>query len=61
MAHKKSWPEVSLSSGQHYTNTSVVIIGAGIGGICVAIDLIKRNNCRDFVILEQSAGIGGTW
>lgn len=61
MAFEKSWPEFSLSSGQQFTNTSVVIVGAGIGGMCVAIDLIKRNNCRDFVILEQSAGIGGTW
>lgn len=61
MAYEKSWPEASLSSRQDYTNTSVVIIGAGIGGMCIAIDLMKRNNCQDFVILEQSAGIGGTW
>ncbi|EAW20389.1 flavin-containing monooxygenase [Aspergillus fischeri NRRL 181] len=61
MAFEKSWPEFSLSSGQQFTNTSVVIVGAGIGGMCVAIDLIRRNHCRDFVILEQSAGIGGTW
>ncbi|KAH8889975.1 cyclohexanone monooxygenase [Thozetella sp. PMI_491] len=39
----------------------VVIIGAGISGICAAIDLIKRNNCRNFVILEKSSGVGGTW
>ncbi|TVY56174.1 FAD-binding monooxygenase ktnD [Lachnellula cervina] len=61
MTYEKSWPEASLSSRQDYTNTSVVIIGAGIGGMCIAIDLMKRNNCQDFVILEQSAGIGGTW
>lgn len=30
-------------------------------GMCAAIDLIKRNNCRDFIILEKSGGIGGTW
>ena len=29
--------------------------------MCVAIDLIRRNNCRNFVILEKSSGIGGTW
>lgn len=61
MAFEKPWPEFSLSSGQQFTNTSVVIVGAGIGGICVPIDLIKRNKCRDFVLLEQSAGVGGTW
>lgn len=29
--------------------------------MCMAIDLIKRNNCRNFIILEKSSGIGGTW
>ncbi|KAI1463054.1 monooxygenase [Daldinia caldariorum] len=61
MAFEKVRSESLLSSGQQLTNTSVVIVGAGIGGMCVAIDLIKRNNCRDFVILEQSSGVGGTW
>jgi cation diffusion facilitator CzcD-associated flavoprotein CzcO len=51
----------STSSRRDYTDTAVVIVGGGIGGMCVAIDLIKRNNCRDFVILEKSAGVGGVW
>lgn len=29
--------------------------------MCTAIDLIRKNNCRNFVILERSSGIGGTW
>lgn len=37
-----------------------VIIGAGIGGLGAAIGL-KRAGLTDFVILERSAGIGGTW
>ncbi|PQE04429.1 flavin-binding monooxygenase protein [Rutstroemia sp. NJR-2017a BVV2] len=61
MTFEKSWPELSMSSEQPFTNTSVVIVGAGIGGMCAAIDMIKRNNSRDFVILEQSSGVGGTW
>ena len=61
MEFEKTWPECSLSSGKQLTNTSVVIVGGGIGGMCVAIDLIKRNNCRDFVILERASGVGGTW
>ncbi|KAF2443240.1 monooxygenase [Karstenula rhodostoma CBS 690.94] len=61
MEHDKIWTKEAMDSGQGYTDTSVVIVGAGIGGICVAIDLITRNHCRDFVILEQSSGIGGTW
>ncbi|KAL2870445.1 flavin-containing monooxygenase [Aspergillus lucknowensis] len=44
-----------------YTNAAVVIIGAGISGMCMAIDLIKRNNCYNFVIVEKSSGVGGTW
>lgn len=27
----------------------------------MAIDLIKRNNCHNFIILEKSSGVGGTW
>ncbi|EUA67328.1 pyridine nucleotide-disulfide oxidoreductase family protein [Mycobacteroides abscessus subsp. bolletii 1513] len=37
-----------------------VIIGAGIGGLGAAIGL-KRAGLTDFIILERSAGIGGTW
>ncbi|KAL5050542.1 hypothetical protein BDW71DRAFT_215841 [Aspergillus fruticulosus] len=44
-----------------FTNTAVVIVGAGISGMCMAIDLIKRNKCHNFVILEKSSGVGGTW
>ncbi|CAI7664045.1 unnamed protein product [Penicillium discolor] len=44
-----------------FTNATVVIIGAGISGMCMAIDLIKRNQTRNFVILERSSSVGGTW
>jgi cation diffusion facilitator CzcD-associated flavoprotein CzcO len=27
----------------------------------MAIDLIKRNQCHNFIIVEKSSGIGGTW
>jgi cation diffusion facilitator CzcD-associated flavoprotein CzcO len=29
--------------------------------MCTAIDLIRRNHTRDFVILEKGSHIGGTW
>ncbi|KAG8624723.1 hypothetical protein KVT40_007790 [Elsinoe batatas] len=29
--------------------------------MCTAIDLIRRNNCRNFIIVEKSSGVGGTW
>lgn len=60
MAGDKPWPEVPVGNANH-ANTAVLIIGAGISGMCTAIDLVKRNNCRNFVIVEKSGGIGGTW
>ncbi|KAH9827077.1 Pyridine nucleotide-disulfide oxidoreductase [Teratosphaeria destructans] len=60
MAGDKPWPQVPVGNKDH-ANAAVVIIGAGISGLCLAIDLIKRNNIHNFVILEKSAGIGGTW
>jgi cation diffusion facilitator CzcD-associated flavoprotein CzcO len=38
----------------------IVVVGAGLGGIGTGIEL-KRNGFDDFVILEQSGGLGGTW
>ncbi len=37
-----------------------VILGAGMSGLCTAIAL-KRAGRHDFVMLEKSAGLGGTW
>jgi heterodisulfide reductase subunit A-like polyferredoxin len=54
------WPQLPVGNKDH-TEATVVIIGAGISGMCTAIDLIKRNNCRNFIILEKSGGVGGTW
>lgn len=41
-------------------NFEVAILGAGMSGLCMAIQL-QRAGIQDFVILEKSAGIGGTW
>lgn len=48
-------------SNKSYGEASLVIIGSGISGICLAIDLIRHHGYRNFVILEKSTGIGGTW
>jgi cation diffusion facilitator CzcD-associated flavoprotein CzcO len=37
-----------------------VIIGSGLSGLLAAIRLQKRR-CNDFVLLERSAELGGTW
>jgi cation diffusion facilitator CzcD-associated flavoprotein CzcO len=39
---------------------SIVIIGAGLGGIGTAIEL-RRHGFDDVIILEKAPGIGGTW
>jgi cation diffusion facilitator CzcD-associated flavoprotein CzcO len=39
---------------------SAVVIGAGLGGLCVGAHL-KKANLQDFVILEKAAKVGGTW
>jgi cation diffusion facilitator CzcD-associated flavoprotein CzcO len=39
---------------------SVVIVGAGFGGIAAAIEL-KRHGITDVRILEKAAELGGTW
>ncbi|MAR89618.1 MAG: NAD(P)/FAD-dependent oxidoreductase [Pseudomonadota bacterium] len=38
----------------------VVIIGAGFGGLCMAIKLLEAGN-DNFVILEKGDEVGGTW
>lgn len=37
-----------------------VILGAGMSGLCMGIQL-KQAGRHDFVMLEKSAGLGGTW
>jgi cation diffusion facilitator CzcD-associated flavoprotein CzcO len=39
---------------------SVVIVGAGFGGIAAAIEL-RRHGIRDVTILERAPDLGGTW
>src|SRR5262252_2136532 len=41
-------------------NQSVVIVGAGAGGLCMGMQLARAGH-RDFTIVERSDGIAGTW
>ncbi|KAF2735958.1 flavin-binding monooxygenase-like protein [Polyplosphaeria fusca] len=60
MGGSQPWPQVPVGNKDH-TSAAVVIVGAGISGMCMAIDLIKRNECHNFIIVEKSSGVGGTW
>jgi cation diffusion facilitator CzcD-associated flavoprotein CzcO len=42
------------------TDCRIVVIGTGFAGICMGIKLLEAG-VRDFIILEQSDRIGGTW
>jgi 4-hydroxyacetophenone monooxygenase len=44
---------------EHLAGLSVLIVGAGMGGLNVAVQL-KRAGI-DFTIVEKNSGVGGTW
>lgn len=44
-----------------FTQTKVLIIGGGISGICMGVELLTKYNIKDIVIVEKSGGFGGTW
>ena len=48
------------STGPNDSTHEVVILGAGMSGLCMGIQL-QRAGIRDFVILEKQEGLGGTW
>lgn len=50
----------SLFHGTSPDIKDVVIIGAGFGGLCMAIKLLEAGS-TNFVILEKGAEVGGTW
>jgi cation diffusion facilitator CzcD-associated flavoprotein CzcO len=46
--------------GGRVSDHKVVIIGAGMSGLCMGIKL-KERGIHDFVIIEKSPEVGGTW
>jgi len=49
-----------MSESQRSRDFRIAIIGAGPGGLCMAIKL-KQAGFHDLVILEKGEGVGGTW
>src|SRR5207342_3888266 len=48
------------AAGESGERLRLAIVGAGIGGLALALGL-REDGIEDFVILERSDGIGGTW
>lgn len=42
-------------------DADVLIIGAGMSGIGMAIQLIRNFDTRNFEIIEKTSDVGGTW
>jgi len=49
-----------LPGTPHGGDLEVLVVGAGFGGLCMAIQLLARG-VRDFLVLEKGAEVGGTW
>lgn len=49
-----------MTHDNNYTNPSVLIIGTGFGGLCMAIQL-KEAGFNQFIVLEKASDLGGTW
>lgn len=47
-------------AGRPTADHEVVILGAGMSGLCAGVKL-KHAGVHDFVILEKQHGLGGTW
>jgi hypothetical protein len=56
----RPWPEVPVGNHEH-DSAAVVIIGGGIAGMCMAIDLLRNRKIKSFIIIEKGGGFGGTW
>jgi cation diffusion facilitator CzcD-associated flavoprotein CzcO len=53
-------PVTGRNGSQQGTQTRVVVVGAGFGGIAAAIEL-RSHGITDVVILDSAPEIGGTW
>ncbi|KAL5316140.1 hypothetical protein ACEPPN_017018 [Leptodophora sp. 'Broadleaf-Isolate-01'] len=54
-------PSPTVDYGRNTNRADVLIIGAGISGMTTAIDMIRKGNGRNFIIVEKGNQVGGTW
>ena len=60
IGHKAFEREVQRARVEGRPTPSVVIVGGGLSGLATAIQLV-RAGVRNFTLIEQSDGVGGTW
>ena len=53
-------PHLEAATPPRATRHEVVVLGAGMSGLCMAITL-KRAGIHDVAVLEKQLGLGGTW
>lgn len=56
----KETPNPGLDRVKNSDRFTVVIIGAGFGGLLFAVRLLQAG-IRDFVLIDSAGGFGGTW
>lgn len=44
-----------------FVDTDVLVIGAGMSGIGLAVQLVKKYGHRKFTLIEKTDNVGGTW
>jgi 4-hydroxyacetophenone monooxygenase len=56
-ARAANWP--SLPTAQQIDNFSVIVVGAGMGGLGAAVQLKQAG--IPYTVIEKNSGVGGTW
>ncbi|CZS94142.1 related to flavin-binding monooxygenase [Rhynchosporium agropyri] len=54
-------PSPKVDYGRNTNRADVLIVGAGLSGMITAIDMIRKGNGRNFIIVEKGNQVGGTW
>ena len=60
IGHKSFEREVKRACVEGRPTPTVAIVGGGLSGLAAAIQLV-RAGVRNFTLIEQSDGVGGTW
>src|SRR2546428_9030254 len=60
MSTRTGWSTSLARVQQKRRSLRVAVVGAGLGGVAMAVNL-KKAGIDEFTVFEQSAGAGGVW